>query len=207
MGRKGPAGNTQVQSHTSLRACILLCLHRRTQPWKPGPNQLCGKRGKGWAALPRAAWSHPFLCFLGSAGPVPPLIAFLLSPWEAMAACRTSSLLGKLKQRPRFLLFLVAFLTRGIPRSAVNPTYNENNPVLCPLLSHREKVSDKSKNRGAMGTAAMDSLGRRPNGTHEVQGTLESQGPSWRSMVSRRPGGLGWGRLATQLGSNMCSRR
>lgn len=55
----------------------------------------------------------------------------------------------------------------------------------------------------------MDSLGRRPNQTHEqVQGTRESPGPSWRSVAILGPGGArGRGGLAAQLGSSTCSRR
>lgn len=55
----------------------------------------------------------------------------------------------------------------------------------------------------------MDSLGKRPNETHEeVPGTQECPGPSWRSAGTLGPGrARGGGGLAAQLGSSTCSRR
>lgn len=55
----------------------------------------------------------------------------------------------------------------------------------------------------------MDSLGKRPNQTHEdVQGPRESQGPSQRSLAVWGPGrARGGGGPAAQLGSSTCSRR
>lgn len=122
-------------------------------------------------------------------------------------------LLGKLRHGPLLLLCSQAFLPGCIPVSWETslckckqskqslpvsssapsghrcPTPSSQGCSGGPPLANREKVTDRSKNREGAGAAGMNSLVRRPNQTHEkVQGSGESQDPSWRARARWGPG-------------------
>lgn len=135
----------------------------------------------------------------------PLLLLFLL----ALLTCCILSQLGEVLER---LSVIRAVHPDVLLRSIwpqVSPLHLARAALKAPFRPTGRRCQTEARTEKWAGAAGTDSLGKRPNETHEqVQRTRESLGPSWRSVAMLEPGGeQGRGGRAAQLGSSTCSRR